>query len=764
MKKLNSILMCLILFVMAIALSSIDAEAAKVTVSSVKVKAPYNKTIEVAKGKSVKITPVVTVKPNKSANKKVTFTSKNKQIATVSSKGVVKGKKAGKTKIVVTSKKNSKKKATITVVVKKKATQKVTLNQKNANLPMGQTLQLNASVTAKNGASKKVYWTSSNTNVATVSQTGIVTPVKQGTATITVTATDGSKKKATCKVNVVAKEEETPAPAPQPAPVTTNISAVSVKNYRTICVTLDNPCALTMADIKVMTKWNGGGEYRNAIQPTGLTTADKINYTIEFFGEDYLEFGEYIRVEIAKLDGAVKSQETQYIDKLVAYTGESVYTATVGHDYSDSICFGQIDGYSSFVVKNLPAGLSYNVNRGYLYIYGTPTKSGVQIATIEATDEYGNTYTEKSIFCIGDTNYLSAAVADVYAVMGSSYAYIQRSISVVGGSGSYTFAKVDDASGLSVDSSGNLKGNITVPGDYKVVVNVTDKNNAALTTQTTINVHVEPSVQVTGDFKILNGDSYYDTVYYTFTNNDRNTKYSSHYGSSTNYGSFSINIPAGTWDVEVSTAYGDVFLYFDDVKLTQDTKLSDIILPLATVNIVPPNGTDDYSKMYWVDANGETVGYGSRVYLKAGTYTLTADKNKSDLLAVLNTLTVNVTVADKTVQVAPTVTPNTVSFNEVGEGTYQVALGAGERQYVKFVPTETAQYKFYSTSSRDTYGHIYNASGKQLAYNDDDGDGNNFLITTTLVAGETYYLCSRFLNSSSSGSFDSTIEKVVAAE
>jgi len=45
--------------------------------------------------KKVKITTTVKVKPNKKANKKVTYKSANKKIATVSAKGVVKGVKAG---------------------------------------------------------------------------------------------------------------------------------------------------------------------------------------------------------------------------------------------------------------------------------------------------------------------------------------------------------------------------------------------------------------------------------------------------------------------------------------------------------------------------------------------------------------------------------------------------------------------------------------------------------------------------------------------
>lgn len=82
-----------------------------------------SKTIKLAKGKKATLKTAVTVTPNKSANKKVTYKSSNPKIATVSKKGVIAGKKAGTARITVTSAKNSKKKATVIVkVVKGKVT------------------------------------------------------------------------------------------------------------------------------------------------------------------------------------------------------------------------------------------------------------------------------------------------------------------------------------------------------------------------------------------------------------------------------------------------------------------------------------------------------------------------------------------------------------------------------------------------------------------------------------------------------------------
>ena len=176
-----------------------------------------SKTIYLAKGKKATLKTTVTVTPNKSANKKVTYKSSNTKVATVTSKGVIKGKKVGTAKITVTSKKNSKKKATVTVHVVKGKVTGIQLNETSGTLTVGDTVKLKATVKISKGGKKNVVWTSSNKKVATVKK-GTVTAVGEGKATITVKAADGTGKKATYKVTV--KEQET-TEAPTTAEPTT---------------------------------------------------------------------------------------------------------------------------------------------------------------------------------------------------------------------------------------------------------------------------------------------------------------------------------------------------------------------------------------------------------------------------------------------------------------------------------------------------------------------------------------------------------------
>ncbi len=78
----------------------------------------------------------------------------------------------------------------------------VTLSQSSAEIEIGQTLQLNATVSPSTATKKDVTWSSTKSSVASVSSSGLVTAVSEGTTTITASA-DG--KKGECTVSVMKK-------------------------------------------------------------------------------------------------------------------------------------------------------------------------------------------------------------------------------------------------------------------------------------------------------------------------------------------------------------------------------------------------------------------------------------------------------------------------------------------------------------------------------------------------------------------------------
>ena len=77
----------------------------------------------------------------------------------------------------------------------------VTVSPTTAEVTVGKTKQLTATVAPENADNKEITWSSSNTDVATVDATGLVTAKAEGTATVTVTTVDGGKT-ATCAVTV----------------------------------------------------------------------------------------------------------------------------------------------------------------------------------------------------------------------------------------------------------------------------------------------------------------------------------------------------------------------------------------------------------------------------------------------------------------------------------------------------------------------------------------------------------------------------------
>lgn len=77
----------------------------------------------------------------------------------------------------------------------------IRMNISQATIQSGGQYQLSAIITPSD-ASKSLRWTSSNPNVATVNNNGLVTGRSSGTSTITCTTTDGSNLSASCTITV----------------------------------------------------------------------------------------------------------------------------------------------------------------------------------------------------------------------------------------------------------------------------------------------------------------------------------------------------------------------------------------------------------------------------------------------------------------------------------------------------------------------------------------------------------------------------------
>ena len=176
--------------------------------------AAKNVTLKIS-GKKVKVGKKVKLNAKATKGAKLSYKSSNKKIATVSRRGVVTGKKAGKVKITITAKK-AKYETTKKTVTIKVSRQDQTITVSDVTLTAGQRLNLGAK------ARTALTYKSSNPKVVSVDQSGNLTAQRPGTAKITLSAKASvtfNKASRIVTVKVVKKTTQpvtTPKPTPQP--------------------------------------------------------------------------------------------------------------------------------------------------------------------------------------------------------------------------------------------------------------------------------------------------------------------------------------------------------------------------------------------------------------------------------------------------------------------------------------------------------------------------------------------------------------------
>ena len=128
----------------------------------------------------------------------ISWDTGNPNVATVSSDGLVSAKGAGTTSISATANGTT---ASCVVVVEETGGFAIRLNSNSISLGEGENYQLIATTTEV----AEISWVSSNSSVASVSDSGLVTAISEGTAIITASAND---KSATCTVEVAPIDDD----------------------------------------------------------------------------------------------------------------------------------------------------------------------------------------------------------------------------------------------------------------------------------------------------------------------------------------------------------------------------------------------------------------------------------------------------------------------------------------------------------------------------------------------------------------------------
>ena len=190
----------------------------------------------------------------------VTWSSDNTSTATVSSTGLVTGVALGQTTIRATSESRS---GSVLVSVNRVPVGTVTVDPPTATISRTQTVQLTATVKDANGVvvtDRGVSWSTSNPAAATVSSTGVVTGVLQGTATITATS---EGKTGSSSVTVQSLPVATVTVQPSPA-------SVLVGGTTTLTATVKDALGVVLTGRTVT--WSTGSNSIATVSSTGVVT------------------------------------------------------------------------------------------------------------------------------------------------------------------------------------------------------------------------------------------------------------------------------------------------------------------------------------------------------------------------------------------------------------------------------------------------------------------------------------------------------------
>ncbi len=141
------------------------------------------------------------VGPDTARDKSVLWTTSDPEVAAVDQEGLVTAVGPGSAVVTATTMDGGYT-ANCNVTVKPVPVTGVSLDKSSVTLIKGEGFMLTATVSPENASNKSVTWTSSKTEVALVDETGRVSAVSEGSATITVATVDGNKK-ATCAVTVI---------------------------------------------------------------------------------------------------------------------------------------------------------------------------------------------------------------------------------------------------------------------------------------------------------------------------------------------------------------------------------------------------------------------------------------------------------------------------------------------------------------------------------------------------------------------------------
>ncbi|WP_296330410.1 Ig-like domain-containing protein [uncultured Treponema sp.] len=245
----------------------------------------------------------------------------------------------------------------------------VILDRESANILVGNTLKLNATVNASSGLATTVTWSSSDKNVATVAD-GTVTAVAAGNAIITATSTADSSKSASCSVVVEAGSGV--GGVVYPAGITLSQSSLSLdaggdSSTKTVTLTATITNANEVTSGYETINWTSSNPNVATVSSEGLVTAIKAGSTTITAAANYGTASAVCNVIVTGKFLGISASDTP--------TGWASYTGTTYFDKSTA---------------NTPPDASKGASGGYgassSKIYTVSTRSAL-LSALSGTDK-----------------------------------------------------------------------------------------------------------------------------------------------------------------------------------------------------------------------------------------------------------------------------------------------------------------------------------------------------------------------------------------
>ena len=148
----------------------------------------------------------ITISPQEANNHKVIYSSSNPQIATIDDKGLIQAIHSGETIITVKAEENS-----VQNQIKINVYSKVTgiyLDQNEIYMTVDDTFKIKGYVEPDDANDTRILYRSSDTNIATIDENGIITAKNIGDTIISAIANENHDIKQECKLSVVRKMED----------------------------------------------------------------------------------------------------------------------------------------------------------------------------------------------------------------------------------------------------------------------------------------------------------------------------------------------------------------------------------------------------------------------------------------------------------------------------------------------------------------------------------------------------------------------------